>query len=307
MPPPDPTPGFFQRARSWLLEKNKLRAKLLCCQAGNAGGMLLVAALLLPALRNASHEATRSGAGFWGILGLVGYGLAALAALATLGTATWCTFRIYRRHIRELKQAEGRALFIVEACPDAILVVDGQGIVESCNLATEMIFGYTRVQLQGQKISKLIPQRHFLHDVATKGQTGFIAYAERRNAVRFPVEIAVSEAEYEGQRRFVILVHDASERRYSDENVHHISLSVSSSIEAQYVRTLVLQLSQALQNDCAFILELGTEPGVCTLTLAEQGRKIRRERVERKVAVGAGLLTKVSAPNLPVGLTTKAL
>ncbi len=273
MPPtPETTPGFLQRARTWLLEKELLRAKLLCCLAGSAGGLILITALMVPTVRRAYSEATHGGAGFKGILGLVGYGFAALAAVTIVAAATWAAFRIFRRYIHQLQQGESRALFIVEACPDAILVVDGQGIVESCNLAAETIFGYTRDQLLGQKIIRLIPQRHFLHDVATMGRQGFIAYAERRNAVRFPVEIAVSESEYEGRRRFIVLVHDASERRYSDENVHHISLSVSSSIEAQYVRTLVLQLSQALQNDCAFILEIGSEPGLCTLTLSEQGR-----------------------------------
>ena len=273
MPPSETTPGFFKRTRTWLLENKGLRAKLLCCLAGSVGGIVLSTALLLLSLVHAFQE-THSGAGFSRMLGLVGYAFASLAALAALVAATWYTFRIYRQHIRKVEQAEDQVRFIVEACPDAILVVDSQGILEASNQAAELIFGYTRSELLGQKISKLIPQRHFLHDVATMGRKGFIAYAERRNAVRFPVEIAVSEAEHEGRRRFIILVHDASERRYSDENVHHISLSVSSSIEVEYVRTLVLQLSQALQNDYAFIAEIGDQPdpAVCSLTLSEHGR-----------------------------------
>ncbi|MEI6560830.1 MAG: PAS domain S-box protein [Verrucomicrobiota bacterium] len=274
MPPSETTPGFFKRTRTWLLEKKGLRAKLLCCLAGTIAGIVLAATLLLLALLHAFQETNGSGAGISRILGLAAYALAALAALGALVAATWYTFRIYRQHIRKVEQAEDHVRFIVEACPDAILVVDSQGMLESSNQAAEAIFGYTRSELVGQKVSKLIPQRHFLHDVATMGRKGFIAYAERRNAVRFPVEIAVSEAEHEGRRRFIILVHDASERRYSDENVHHISLSVSSSIEVEYVRTLVLQLSQALQNDYAFIAEIGDEqnPTVCSLTLSEHGR-----------------------------------
>jgi len=274
MPSPDTTPSFFQRAHTWLFEKKGLRAKLLCSLAGNAAGIALASALLLLAFRNAFADTKLSTTGLWGILGLIGYVLTALAAIGALAASTWYTFSVYRQHVRKVEQAENRARFIVEACPDAILMVDGQGIVESCNLATEMIFGYTRSQLLGQKISKLIPQRHFLLDVAAMGRENFMAYAERRNAVRFPVEIAVSEAEYEGRRRFIVLLHDASERRYSDETVHHISLSVSSSTGVEYVRTLVQQLSLALQNDFAFIAEIDSRPGAefCSLTMAEQGR-----------------------------------
>ena len=274
MSQPETPPGFFERTRAWLHEKEGLRPKLLYCLAGNAAGFAVTTTLLLLTLRHILEETTRAGLEFRGILGLIGYGLAALAALGALGAATWYTFGIYREYIQKVERAQSQARFIVDACPDAILVVDGQGFVESSNQAAEFIFGYTRSELLGQKISKLIPQRHFLHDVATMGRKGFIAYAERRNAVRFPVEIAVSEAEHEHRRRFIILVHDASERRYSDENVHHISLSVSSSIEVEYLRTLVLQLSQALQNDYAFIAEIESETDAkfCSLTLSERGR-----------------------------------
>ena len=274
MPPSKTTPGFIERTRTWLREKEGLRAKLLCCLAGNVTGIVLTTGLLFLALRHVVEENAHRNAGFWGGLGLAGYALTALAALGALIASTCYTFRVFRRHLKTVEQAESMSRFIVEACPDAILVVDSQGMIESSNEAAEFIFGYTRNEMLGQKVSKLIPQRHFLHDVATMGRKGFIAYAERRNAVRFPVEIAVSEAEFKNRRRFIILVHDASERRYSDENVHHISLSVSSSIETEYVRTLVLQLSQALQNDYAFIAELDslTDPKFCSLTLSERGR-----------------------------------
>ena len=271
----DTPPGFLKRARAWLFDKKSLRLKLLGAVAANTVGITLVLALFVLGLNHAFHDTTRHVAESMGILGLLGYFFAATLSIVALVGSTWHILHIYKEHIQRVEQSENRLRFIVEACPDAILVVDGQGIIESCNLATEMIFGYTRNQLIGQKISKLIPQRHFLLDVATMGRENFMAYAERRNSVRFPAEVAVSEAEYEGRRRFIVLLHDASERRYSDETVHHISLSVSSATGVEYVRTLVQQLSLALQNDFAFIAEIdNSQPGseFCSLTLAEQGR-----------------------------------
>lgn len=233
---------------------------------------VLLATLLLLFLNYALERAKTRGS--LETVTLICYCVAGSIALGGLVSSIWYILRIYQEHLRTVERSEARARFIVEACPDAILMVDGQGVIESCNPATELIFGYKGNSLVGQKISKLIPQRHFLLDVAAIGRENFMAFAERANSIRFPVEIAVSEAEYDHRRHFIVLIHDASERRYSDETVHHISLSVSSTTGVEYVRSLVQQLSLTLQNDFAFILEtdIQAEAGVCSLTLAEHGR-----------------------------------
>jgi len=279
MPPPNTSVSPVQRARTWLSEKKGLRAKLLGGLASSSVAIVLLLALFLLAVFQALYgpqviHPTTAGNQGWTYLQLAGYLVSGIAIAGALMTSIWRTFCVYRRHLRTVEEAEARARFIIEACPDAILMVDSQGIVESCNPATEILFSYPRSQLVGQKISKLIPQRHFLLDVAAMGRENFMTFGERRNSVRFPVEISVSEAAYEGHRHFVVLVHDASERRYSDEAVQQISLSVSSSTGVEYVRTLVQQLSLALQNDFAFIVETDSRPGAefCSLTLAEQGR-----------------------------------
>ncbi len=270
---PAPKEQFAQKTREWLNEKQGLRAKVLACLLGS--GIAITGLALLIALTFPYLLPSRTGVGgFLVYLKLVGYCVAVVLALGAFGISLWRLLRIFQDQLETVEANEARSRFIIESCPDVILTVDSQGIIETCNQAAELVFGYPRAQLTGQKITKLIPQRHFLLDVAAMGRENFMAFAERRNSVRFPVEIAVSEAHYEGRRRFVILIHDASERRYSDENVHHISLSVSSTTGVEYVRTLVQQLSLALQNDYAFIVETDIRPEAefCSLTLAEQGR-----------------------------------
>ncbi|MDD5350230.1 MAG: PAS domain S-box protein [Chthoniobacteraceae bacterium] len=273
MSPSDPPSPLLHRVRDWLFDKNGLRGKLLCSLTGSVLAMLCLSLLFSVAMRQVFHGKQGS-AGVGEYLRLAGYWVSGLMSIGALGASTWYIIRTYRDRLWAVEQAEARAWFIIESCPDAIVMVDSQGVIELCNAATELLFGYPRGQLLGEKISKLIPQRHFLFDVAAMGRENFMAFAEKRNAVRFPVEIAVSEADYEHHRRFVVLIHDASERRYSDETVHHISLSVSSTTGVEYVRTLVQQLSLALQNDYAFIVETDTRPeaGFCSLTLAESGR-----------------------------------
>ena len=272
MPPLDANLGPLRRARAWLLENKGFRAKLLGNIAAGAASAALLAALFLTALLRGEHGGAHS---FWEWLKLAAWLLMGGAGIAGLGYSLWTTHRLYRAQLKSAAESESRARFIVEACPDAILIVDSQGMIESCNPATEAIFGYRCADLRAQKLTKLIPQRHFLFDMAAMGRENFMAFAERQNGVRFPVEISVAAAQHGGKRRFAVLVHDASERRYSDETVHHISLSVSATTGVEYVRTLVQQLSLALQTDFAFIAETGSQDdgtSFCSLTLAEQGR-----------------------------------
>ena len=48
---------------------------------------------------------------------------------------------------------------VVEAAPDALVVVDAGGRIGLTNAQTEQLFGYPRDELLGQSIETLIPQR----------------------------------------------------------------------------------------------------------------------------------------------------
>ena len=48
---------------------------------------------------------------------------------------------------------------VVEAAPDALVVVDAWGRISLTNAQTERLFGYPRDELLGQSIETLIPQR----------------------------------------------------------------------------------------------------------------------------------------------------
>ena len=48
---------------------------------------------------------------------------------------------------------------ILEAAPDAMVVVDAHGLITVVNSQTENVFGYTREELFGQPIGILMPER----------------------------------------------------------------------------------------------------------------------------------------------------
>lgn len=51
---------------------------------------------------------------------------------------------------------------VMEAAPDALVVVDACGRITLMNAQTERLFGYLRDELHGQSIETLIPQRFLI-------------------------------------------------------------------------------------------------------------------------------------------------
>ncbi len=57
------------------------------------------------------------------------------------------------------------AMQVIENAPDAMLVVNERGTIEFVNESALALFGYTRNELLGERVSKLIPQRFWqVHD-----------------------------------------------------------------------------------------------------------------------------------------------
>ena len=56
------------------------------------------------------------------------------------------------------KAAEERFRLVVEASPNAIVLVDNQGRIAMANRETEQMFGYPRAELLGQAVEKLLPE-----------------------------------------------------------------------------------------------------------------------------------------------------
>jgi two-component system, LuxR family, sensor kinase FixL len=127
-------------------------------------------------------------------------------------------------------QAErGDALFraVVAAALDAIIVIDRTGAIRSVNPAVERVFGYPAAELVGQNVRMLMPQPHagehdsYLDRYLRTGEKRIIGVGRdvsgrRKDGSIFPMHLAVGEAEVAGERIFVGIVHDISERRAAE-------------------------------------------------------------------------------------------
>ncbi len=131
-----------------------------------------------------------------------------------------------------LKEREERLRAILDTVADAIITIDGRGVIESVNPATERIFGYTEAELVGKNVSILMPSPHREeHDshLARYNRTSRAKIlgtsremqGRRKDGTIFPIEQAVSELD--GRRVFIGVVRDITRRKELEVEVLRIS------------------------------------------------------------------------------------
>ncbi|MDG4649268.1 PAS domain S-box protein [Roseibacterium sp. SDUM158017] len=131
-----------------------------------------------------------------------------------------------RQFNEKLRRAAQHTEAILNNVVDAIIAIDSDGKIFSCNRAAEEIFGYTSEEFIGQSISMIMPRKHSVqHDQYLRNYIGGGApkvmgkisqfEAVRSNGEVFPIELAVSEIEEgPGQDRiFIGIVRDITERK----------------------------------------------------------------------------------------------
>jgi len=113
---------------------------------------------------------------------------------------------------------------IVKTAADAIITIDGQGIVSSFNPSAEQIFGYSSEEVLGKSVSLLMPSPHrelhaqYLATLKSSGKPLVLGLqrevlALRKDGSIFPIEMSVSEISVHGTQMFVGILRDVTERK----------------------------------------------------------------------------------------------
>ena len=151
---------------------------------------------------------------------------------------------VTERRDMEAALQKSRNMFerLFEAAPDAVVVVDRNGLIRRVNQQAEALFGYMRDELIGQRIELLIPERfhkrHRLHrrnyfadPRARKMGIGLELYGRNKDGREVPVDIMLTPIETsEGAWAFAA-IRDITAQKLSDAKISELNSALKSQVE----------------------------------------------------------------------------
>jgi len=140
--------------------------------------------------------------------------------------------RLWRRS-REATSRQAHLQSILETIPEAMIVIDSSGVMQSFSAAAVRLFGWTPDEAVGRNVNILMPDPYrsehdgYLGRYMGTGERriigiGRIVVGQRKDGSTFPMELAVGEAKVGESRFFTGFVRDLTERRDQERRLQEL-------------------------------------------------------------------------------------
>src|SRR5450759_1488783 len=167
-------------------------------------------------------------------------GLVNAAAFAVIGIGvSWGGGLLHRGRrradlmTRDALAREAHLQSILDTVPEAMIVIDEHGIMQSFSSAAERLFGCRAAEAIGQNIKTLMPSPYrenhggYLHRYMNTGERriigiGRVVVGQRKDGSTFPMELAVGEMKSGDRRFFTGFIRDLTERQMTEARLQEL-------------------------------------------------------------------------------------
>jgi len=133
----------------------------------------------------------------------------------------------------DAKAAAERFRHLLQATPDALLIVDSGHRIEYANQRAEQVFGYGAGSLIGQPIARLLPELNAqAGELPGQGSRRDLT-ARTRLGKEFPSDVSFSTVPFPEGSRLCLTVRDVSERREIEDSLRQAKLAAEAANQAK--------------------------------------------------------------------------
>ncbi|UAK23089.1 PAS domain-containing sensor histidine kinase [Sphingomonas nostoxanthinifaciens] len=208
---------------------------------------------------------------------------------------------------RALEARESQLASILGTVPDAMIIIDDQGTVQSFSTAAERLFGYSEPEMLGKDIGILMPspdrERHsgYISRYLATGEARIIGttrrvIGQRKDGSTFPHELAIGEATGGGRRLFTGFIRDLTEREATQARLN--------ALQAELIHVARVSAMGAMASTLAHELN---QPITAVISYAEGARELLTEPNEDNVATVRDALSDAIAEAIRAGQIVRRL
>jgi PAS domain S-box-containing protein len=132
-----------------------------------------------------------------------------------------------------LLEREAHLRSVLDTVPEATIVIDENGVMQSFSAAAEHLFGFSATEAIGHDVAMLMPEPYHTQHGSYLGRylrtgerrvigRGRVVVGQRRDGTTFPMELSVGEMVAGERRSFVGFIHDLSERQATQRQLEDL-------------------------------------------------------------------------------------
>lgn len=176
-----------------------------------------------------------------------------------------------RMQMEALARAEERTHALLNAVPDVVFGVDGEGRVHLVNPGVASVFGLEPKQVIGRPLAELVPgldreqiEQRTLEGLFMRASNTHVARfemaASRHGGTEFPAEVSLSRTETPDGPRYVALVRDVTEQRMNFSMMNLFQRALECTTNGVVISDMTLRDEPVFYANPAFCRITGYEP-----------------------------------------------